>query len=130
VQEGLLQRNARAFAVIAAGELAGLITLTDVRKVPRDQWPDTTVYRAMTPATRLMTVTPQQHLMDVLRIMVQHDINQLPVVRGRELVGMLDRGDVMRFIEIRRQLGEAAVPAEPSEPEHATGPHGANPRAS
>lgn len=107
--EQILRGQARAFPVIAAGELAGLITLTDVRKVPRDEWASTSVYRAMTPAGQLRTVEPGQCLTDVLQIMVQHDVNQLPVLRGRELAGMLDRGDVMRYIEVRRELGEGAA---------------------
>lgn len=132
VQEGVLRRNARSFAVIAAGDFAGMVTLTDVRRVPNEDWPTTSVYRAMTPATRLHTVAPSDNLTDVLRIMAEHDVNQLPVVQGRELVGMLDRGDVMRFIEVRRDLAEHALARErpdtgagttrpPAEPQGTTG---------
>jgi len=106
VHEQVLRHSARCFAVMAAGELAGIITLTDVRNVPRDQWPLTSVYRAMTPASRLHTVDPSDNLAQVLRLMGEHNVNQLPVLRGRELVGMLDRGDVMRFIQVRRDLSE------------------------
>jgi Zn-dependent protease/CBS domain-containing protein len=132
VHEQLLRGEARAFAVVAGGELAGLITLTDVRKVPRDEWPLTSVYRAMTPATRLHTIEPGQCLTDVLQLMVQHDVNQLPVVRGRELVGMLDRSDIMRYIQVRRELGEAEAERD-LEARQAGGPERpgrASPRAS
>jgi predicted transcriptional regulator len=66
----------------------------------------------MTPSNRLQTVAPGQCLTDVLRLMAEHDVNQLPVVRGRDLVGMLDRSDVMRFIQVRRELGEPAAEAD------------------
>jgi CBS domain-containing protein len=60
----------------------------------------------MTPVTRLHTVAPSDAITLVLRLMAQHDINQLPVVNRRELVGMLDRADVMRFIQLHRDLDE------------------------
>jgi CBS domain-containing protein len=133
VHEQILRGNARAFAVVAAGELVGMITLSDIRKVPRDEWATTSVYRAMSPASSLHTVEPGQCLTDVLQVMVAHDVNQLPVVRGRAVVGMLDRGDVMRYIEVRRELGEAAAERELAE-RHSEATNGrageASPRAS
>ena len=114
VHDGILRGNGRCFAVMAGGDFSGLVTLTDVRRVPRDEWPTTSVYRAMTPATKLHTVRPGDNLMDVLRLMVEHDVHQLPVLEGASYTGMLDRGDVMRFIEVRRDLADARV-AHPSD---------------
>ena len=101
--------------MIAGGDFAGLVTLHDVRSVEQRLWPETSVYRAMTPATRLHTVTPDESLTSVLQIMSVHDVNQLPVVQGRELVGMLTRGDVMRFIQLRQDVGD--LPAGSGESE-------------
>lgn len=106
VHEHVLRHNSRSFAVMAAGDLAGIVTLTDVRRVPREEWPTTTVYRAMTPANRLHTVDPSANLAQVLHLMSEHDVNQLPVVRGRAIVGLLHRSDVMRYIQVRRDLGD------------------------
>jgi CBS domain-containing protein len=112
VHDGVLRRNARCFAVMAAGEFAGLITLTDIRRVPREEWATTSVFRAMTPATRLHSVRAADSLASVLQMMAEHDVNQLPVVEGRTLAGMLDRGDVMRFIRVRREMREMAGEAD------------------
>jgi CBS domain-containing protein len=116
VHERVLRRSARSFAVMAGGDFAGLITLTDVRRVRREDWPATSVFRAMTPATRLHTVRGSDTLASVLQLMAERDVNQLPVVEGRALAGMLDRGDVMRFIQVRRDLGETGSGTGPLRP--------------
>ena len=132
VEEHILRRNARAFPVVAAGEFAGLITLTDVKKIPREDWPVTSVYRGMTPATRLHTVTPDDNLASVLRLMAAHDVNQVPVLRGRELVGILTRGDIIRLIQTRQELSQELRPAQKSAADASVveeeAPHGAAPR--
>jgi Zn-dependent protease len=106
LRDHMLRRNSRCFAVIAAGDFAGIVTLSDVRAVEQAQWPEVSVYRAMTPATKLHTVSPDESIMTVMRLMSEHDVNQLPVVQGRELVGMLTRADVMRFIQLRQDVGD------------------------
>lgn len=119
VRAHILGGHARCFVVMAGGDFAGIVTLTDVRRVPQEQWATTSVFRAMTPASQIHTVGPLDSLTDVLRLMAMHDINQLPVMQGRDLAGMLDRGDVMRFIQVRRDFGETAKPesASPGSPE-------------
>lgn len=121
VNDRVMREGSRCFAVLGAGEFMGLITLTDIRRVPREEWASTTVYRAMTPASQLVSVSPAQSLMSVLQAMAAHDVNQLPVVQGRELAGMLDRGDVMRFIQVRRDLGGSPAARPPSAPREAPG---------
>lgn len=50
-------------------------------------------------------VSPQQSLNEVLPLMVAQDVNQVPVVQGGQLMGVLSRENIMRFLEIRRGLG-------------------------
>jgi Zn-dependent protease len=38
-------------------------------------------------------------------LMVDREVNQLPVMEDERLVGMLSREDIVRFLEIRRSLG-------------------------
>jgi Zn-dependent protease/predicted transcriptional regulator len=113
VEEYVLRRSARCFAVVSAGEFSGLITLTDIRKVPRQEWPATSVYRAMTPATRLHSIAPSDNLARVMQLMAEHDVNQVPVVQGTTLAGIITRGDLMRFIQVRRDLAEMGSHGDP-----------------
>jgi CBS domain-containing protein len=91
--------------VLQGDQLAGLITLSDIRHIPRDEWGQTPVGFAMIPVEKLHMVSPQQSLNEVLPLMVAQDVNQLPVVADGRLVGVLGREDVVRFLEIRRSLG-------------------------
>jgi len=105
VDELLLPRGWRSAFVLQGDQLAGLITLSDIRHIPRDEWGQTPVGFAMIPVEKLHMVSPQQSLNEVLPLMVAQDVNQLPVVADGRLVGVLGREDVVRFLEIRRSLG-------------------------
>ncbi len=101
----MLAGHGRAYPVLAGQELLGLITLTDVRKLERERWPETSVYRAMTPIERLHTVSRTETTMHVLQLMAQWDVNQVPVLDGRLLAGIISRGDILRHIQMRREVG-------------------------
>lgn len=106
--EGLLLPYGWRSAFVMQGEvLAGLITLGDIRRIPRNEWAQTPVGLAMTPLERLHAVTPQQSLNEVLPLIAGRDVNQLPVLEQDRLVGMVSRENILRFLEIRRGLGLA-----------------------
>jgi Zn-dependent protease/CBS domain-containing protein len=105
----VLAGHGRVFPVMAGDELLGLITLTDLRELPREEWPTTTVYRAMTPFSKLKTVGPRDSLPTVLAQMATDDINQVPLVEGSLLRGLIHRADVIRYIQVRQEIGTGAT---------------------
>ena len=105
VDEYFLPNGLRSALVMQADQLAGLITLSDIRHVPREQWAQVPVGHAMVPLDRLHVVQPQQSLNEVLPLMAGRDVNQLPVVQNGVLVGVLSRDAIVRFLEVRRGLG-------------------------
>lgn len=111
VDEHVLAGHGRCFPVVAGSELLGLVTLTDLRQVPREEWPKTTVYRAMTPLSKLRTASLRDDLTFVLAQMATGDINQVPLVDGRELLGLIHRADVIRYIQVRQEIGAGASTA-------------------
>lgn len=105
VDEFLLPHGWHSAFVVQGEQLAGLITLSDIRHTPREEWAQTPVGFVMTPLERLHSVTPQQSLNEVLPLMVAQSVNQVPVVEDGRLLGTLSREDIVRFMEIRRSLG-------------------------
>ncbi len=105
VDDYFLPRGLRSALVVQGEQLAGLITLGDIRHTPREQWTQTPVGSIMIPLERLHAVSPQQNLNDVLPLMVGGDVNQLPVTQDGQVVGVVTREAIMRYLEVRRGLG-------------------------
>ena len=106
IEEHVLSTADRAFLVERAGTVVGLITATDLVRVPREQRATASVEDAMVPVDDVVTIAPRTGVIEALRLMQEHDIHQLPVIDDGSLVGMLTRVDVMRQIELRTVLGE------------------------
>ena len=88
-----------------------MITLNEVRSVPQERWDETPVAAVMTRREALQTVRPNDELALAIQMMAEHDINQLPVVEDSRLVGLLSRSNLIRFIQVREELG-VSVPEE------------------
>jgi Zn-dependent protease/CBS domain-containing protein len=89
-----------------SGHLLGVVTLADVRSAPREAWEATPVSEVMTPADRMpAVVAPGEELAAAFEKLSRADADQLPVVDGGRLVGMLYRRDLGRWIELHLQPG-------------------------
>jgi CBS domain-containing protein len=105
VDEYFLPQGLRSALVLQGDQLVGLISLSDIRTVSRDRWPQTPVGFRMVPVERLQVASPQQSLKEVLPMMANRDVNQLPVLQDGRLVGVLSRDAIIRSLEVRRSLG-------------------------
>jgi len=104
VYDFMLGTDERAFPVVDRGKLAGLVTIEDVRKVPRDSWPSTRVSQIMTPAEKLAVVGPRQDASEALHELTRRDVRQLPVVENGKLVGLLRRRDIVRWLRLQSDV--------------------------
>ncbi len=105
VDHYVLVENVRAVPVVSDHDhLVGLVTVDEVRKYPREDWITTTASEAMLPLERVATATPNEALVQALRDLSQSDVDELPVVERGDLVGVLTRNDVLRYIQVRSDL--------------------------
>jgi Zn-dependent protease/CBS domain-containing protein len=116
VSDYALRRGTRALLVGQGGQLVGIVTLTDLHKLPADRWGEANVGQLMTRAP-LITVGPNADLQSALRQMDEHDLNQLPVVEDGQVIGLLTRANVIRYLRLRDELG-VLPPSLPTEDEH------------
>lgn len=100
IDEQMLFTGQRSALVIEDHQPIGLITLNDVIKCPREQWPETPVRMKMTPVNRLHTAKPSNSILEVLKIMREHNINQVPVADEENIVGWIDREHLLEIIQL------------------------------
>jgi Zn-dependent protease len=105
VNEQMLASGRRCFPVVADGRLLGLVTLHNIKSLPRAQWAAKTVAEAMTPFDKLKKVGPNDDLASVLAVLTGDDINQVPVIEGESIVGVLSRDKLLAFLSVRGELG-------------------------
>ena len=99
-----LRAGARSMPVCDGDILLGIISLTDVRRLPRDRWEILTVRHQMTPIP-LKVIGPDDDLSLALDVLAEHAIHQLPVMEEGRLAGLLTRAHVIRYLHSIRELG-------------------------
>ncbi len=110
VDDEILRTGHRCFLVSSEGRVEGLVTLHQVKAVPRDLWSRTAIRAAMTPLSRVRVVGPETPIMEVLQTMEQDDINQVPVTVGGRLLGIITRDRLLRVITAHMEVGEHRTP--------------------
>ncbi len=81
---------------------AGMVTLSGIRSVPRSDWLTTTASQVMVPLQKLDTIRPDARLWSALEKMGRDGVNQLPVVDGNGIVGILSREDILHYLSVLR----------------------------
>jgi Zn-dependent protease len=105
VEEYLLPYGLRCLPVVTDGRLVGLLTVHDLQKVPREQWPMTPTSQIMIPMERVKVTGPGENLWHALEEMTQEGVNQLPVLTEGRLEGLLTRAGVLTFLRTKAELG-------------------------
>ena len=104
VNERMAMDPERSYLVRHAdGGLAGIVTLRDVTRLPKDDWPMARVTDVMTRFADLTTIGPDAPMADALRLLQGRLVGQLPVLEPdtRVPLGMVTRRGILRLIDAR-----------------------------
>jgi CBS domain-containing protein len=102
----LAMRGKRWALVGSPGIATGIVTISDVKRVPSPEWESTPVIRIATPMEQVLTSTPDASVRQVLQMMGSREVNQIPIVEGARIVGAVTREAVVHAIQVRA-TGEA-----------------------
>ena len=93
------------YPVISNGKLLGVVTMSSVRSIPREKREFERVSQAMVPFERTVTVNPTTSAIDAMQIMAKNGVGRLVVMDGDKIAGMITRGDLMKTMKARQELG-------------------------
>lgn len=102
--EYVLGTGERCFVVEDRGDLTGLITPADLKQIDRSRWNDLTVEAVKRPLHQMRAVSPDTPVVQALEKMGRADVNQLPVVSGGRLEGVLSRGHILQLLQARLEF--------------------------
>ena len=105
VDEHILGAGRRCLMVVPDDEAVGLLTLHNIKEVPRAAWSTTTAIQTMIPINEVKRVGPESELREAMAQMDRDGVNQLPVMEDGHCLGLLSRGDLVDFMRTRRELG-------------------------
>jgi Zn-dependent protease len=107
IEDYIMQTDDHAFPVMEDGRLAGIVCLDDVRNLGRENRDVRTVADIMTPRSALITIGPEEEAHEALRLLAENDIRQLIVMEEDQMVGLVRRRDIVRFLQL--QSGEIST---------------------
>ncbi|MBA7620257.1 putative zinc metalloprotease Rip3 [subsurface metagenome] len=105
VQGYIFTSGHHLFMVADEGRLVGILTLDNIKSVPQPSWEATQVKEVMTPVDKLRVAHPDQDALSILEQMEEDDINQMPVVSGDRVIGLITRDNLIRVLRLRFELG-------------------------
>ncbi len=94
----MFQEKHRGYPVTDGETLQGIVTLTDLQKVPDAERDTINVEQVM--ARKLYVITPEDEATTAMKMMNEMGIRRLPVMDNGRLVGIVSREDLVRAIEL------------------------------
>ena len=110
VQQYIWPTGRSCFLISWGAELEGMVTLQQIKKVPRDRWAITSVQDIMTPASKLKVAYADQDILSVLQEMNGESANHIPVIEAGKAIGVINREDIARFLRTRADFGISSTP--------------------
>jgi Zn-dependent protease/predicted transcriptional regulator len=106
IEEHFLRHGFGGFPVVCDGDIAGLVTLTQIRQCPPDERALRTVREVMRPADEAVKIAANASVADALRQMIESDTGRLLVIDNGRITGLITRTGITRVMQMKTELEE------------------------
>lgn len=104
----VLRTGRRSHIVTGMDKPVGFVTLHAARTAPKEEWANTSIQAVMMPIDSVHWASPAEPAMAVLERMMKEDINQMPVISGGQIVGIVARDAILGLLQTRMKVGRLA----------------------
>jgi Zn-dependent protease/CBS domain-containing protein len=104
VENHMLRSGARCTMITEGNRFRGLITLHEIKQIPKEKWISTPLEEVMVKQNQLVVVDPDTPVDVVLQTMNEQNISQVPVVDNGELIGVIGRDTLLALVKNRLEL--------------------------
>jgi Zn-dependent protease/CBS domain-containing protein len=104
VHDYFMRHRFHSFPVLDGDQLVGLVTLHEVKQVPRAQWEKVTVREVMNKRVITLDISPHDNAMTAWILMAAQGVGRVPVVEDGRLVGIISQYDLVRFLNFASDL--------------------------
>ena len=91
------------FPVVHNGRLVGMLSLKELKAIPRSQWGTLTVGEVMAPLSLQTEIHPDEPITAALERMSLDDRSRLVVRDGGKVLGLVTRSGIARFLDLRQR---------------------------
>ena len=104
----MVRTGRRSHLVVAGNQLVGLVTAEALNSVPQHDWDVTSVQAVMLPKEKLHWAAPEEPALSLLDRMRTVGMQQMPVIAGGSVVGIVTRDSILRVLQSRHVVSSLA----------------------
>ncbi|BBO18224.1 zinc metalloprotease M50B [Candidatus Brocadia pituitae] len=101
VDKYFLRYGYGGFPVVDEGKFLGIITLKEIKDVPRTDWKKVKISDILIPHNKKWEVTPDSDAMRALELMIKEDKGRIIVMKNGMLTGLITRNGIARYLQIK-----------------------------
>ncbi len=126
VEERMIEQGERAVVVASDDNVLGILTVRNLARLPRREWPATPAQRIMTPRADIATIAADAPAIEVVPLLARHRLNPLPVLDEGRMIGLITRREFYERLLITDELGQDDRPDSDAAPPSVGAPDNAD----
>jgi len=101
VNQYFLRYGYGGFPVIEDGKFLGIVTLKEVKNVPREDWGRVNVSAVFVPHDKKWEISPDADVIKALELMIKEDKGRIVVTERDRIIGLIMRNGIARYVQIK-----------------------------